>query len=111
MKILFIASGNHGAPSPVIQNQGDALVSEGVIVDYFLIKGKGIKGYLRNVMPLRKYMKVHQYDAIHAHYSLSAFVSVSPMISFGKLSATICSTAWAISSSVPLNSVFSVGPN
>lgn len=75
MKILFIASGNHGAPSPVIQNQGDALVSEGVIVDYFLIKGKGIKGYLRNVMPLRKYMKVHQYDAIHAHYSLSAFVA------------------------------------
>ena len=84
MKILFIASGNHGAPSPVIQNQGDALVSEGVIVDYFLIKGKGIKGYLRNVMPLRKYMKVHQYDAIHAHYSLSAFVAslagVKPLI-------------------------------
>ena len=75
LKVLFIASGNHGAPSPVIQNQGDALVSEGVIVDYFLIKGKGIKGYLRNVMPLRKYMKVHQYDAIHAHYSLSAFVA------------------------------------
>lgn len=75
MKILFIASGNHGAPSPVVQNQGDALVSEGVIVDYFLIKGKGIKGYLRNVMPLRKYLKEHKYDAIHAHYSLSAFVA------------------------------------
>lgn len=84
LKVLFIASGNHGAPSPVVQNQGDALVSEGVIVDYFLIKGKGIKGYLRNVMPLRKYMKVHQYDAIHAHYSLSAFVAslagVKPLI-------------------------------
>ena len=75
MRILFVASGNHDVPSPVVQNQGDALVSEGVIVDYFLIKGKGIKGYLRNVMPLRKYMKVHQYDAIHAHYSLSAFVA------------------------------------
>lgn len=75
MKILFIASGNHGAPSPVVQNQGDALVSEGVVVDYFLIKGKGIKGYLRNVKPLRQYLKVHQYDAIHAHYSLSAFVA------------------------------------
>jgi len=75
LKVLFVASGNHGAPSPVIQNQGDALVSEGVIVDYFLIKGKGIKGYLRNVMPLRKYLKEHKYDAIHAHYSLSAFVA------------------------------------
>ena len=75
MKILFVASGNHGAPSPVVQNQGDALVSEGETVDYFLIKGKGIKGYLKNVKPLRKYLKEHKYDAIHAHYSLSAFVA------------------------------------
>ena len=75
MKILFVASGNHGAPSPVVQNQGDALVSEGVAVDYFLSKGKGIKGYLKNVKPLRKYLKEHKYDAIHAHYSLSAFVA------------------------------------
>lgn len=75
MKILFVASGNHGAPGPVVQNQGDALVSEGVVVDYFLIKGKGIKGYLKNVNPLRRYLKEHQYDAIHAHYSLSAFVA------------------------------------
>lgn len=75
MKILFIASGNHGAPSPVVQNQGDALVAEGVAVDYFLIKGKGIKGYLKNVKPLRKFLKEHKYDAIHAHYSLSAFVA------------------------------------
>ncbi len=75
MKILFVASGNQGAPSPVVQNQGDALVSEGVTVDYFLIKGKGIKGYLKNVKSLRKYLKEHKYDAIHAHYSLSAFVA------------------------------------
>ena len=75
LRVLFIASGNHGAPSPVVQNQGDALVSEGVSVDYFLIKGKGVKGYMKNVKPLRKYLKEHQYDAMHAHYSLSAFVA------------------------------------
>lgn len=75
MKILFVASGNQGAPNPVVQNQGDALVSEGVTVDYFLIKGKGFKGYLKNVKPLRKYLREHKYDAIHAHYSLSAFVA------------------------------------
>lgn len=75
MRILFVASGNQGAPSPVVKNQGDALAAEGVTVDYFLIKGKGIKGYLKNVKPLRKYMKEHKYDAIHAHYSLSAFVA------------------------------------
>lgn len=75
MKILFVASGNHGAPSPVVQNQGDALVSEGVELEWYLLKGKGFKGYLKNVKPLRNYLKEHKYDAIHAHYSLSAFVA------------------------------------
>ena len=75
MKILFIASGNHGAVSPVVGNQAEALRTEGVEVDLYLLKGKGIKGYLRNVKPLRRYLLEHPYDAIHAHYSLSAFVA------------------------------------
>lgn len=75
MKVLFIASGNHGAVSPVVGNQAEALISEGVEIEWYLLKGKGIKGYLKNVKPLRKYLKEHKYDAIHAHYSLSAFVA------------------------------------
>lgn len=75
MKVLFIASGNHGAVSPVVGNQAEALMSEGVEIEWYLIKGKGLKGYLKNVMPLRKYLREHKYDAIHAHYSLSAFVA------------------------------------
>ncbi len=75
MKILFVASGNHGAISPVVGNQAEALMSEGVEIEWYLLKGKGIKGYLKNVKPLRKYLKEHKYDAIHAHYSLSAFVA------------------------------------
>ena len=75
IKVLFIASGNHGAPSPVVNNQAEALMSEGVEIEWYLLKGKGIKGYLKNVTPLRKYIKEHQYDALHVHYSLSAFVA------------------------------------
>lgn len=75
MKILFIASGNHGAVSPVVGNQAEALRAEGVEIEWYLLKGKGIKGYLRNVRPLRQYLKTHKYDAIHAHYSLSAFAA------------------------------------
>lgn len=75
LKVLFIASGNHGAISPVVGNQAEALMSEGVEIEWYLLKGKGIKGYLKNVKPLRKYLKEHKYDAIHAHYSLSAFVA------------------------------------
>ena len=75
IKVLFIASGNHGAVSPVVGNQADALLSEGVELEWYLLKGKGIRGYLKNVKPLRRYLKEHKYDAIHAHYSLSAFVA------------------------------------
>lgn len=74
-KVLFIASGNHGAVSPVVGNQAEALTSEGVEIEWYLLKGKGIRGYLKNVKPLRKYLREHEYDAIHAHYSLSAFVA------------------------------------
>jgi len=74
-KIIFVASGNHGAVGPVVKNQGDALVSEGIEIEYYLIRGKGIKGYLRNVEPLHQFMQTHTFDAIHAHYSLSAFVA------------------------------------
>ena len=75
LKVLFIASGNHGAVSPVVGNQAEALKTEGVEIELYLLKGKGIKGYLRNVSPLRRYLQEHPYDAIHAHYSLSAFVA------------------------------------
>lgn len=75
MKVLFIASGNHGAVSPVVGNQAEALMSEGIEIEWYLLKGKGLKGYLKNVQPLSRYLKEHKYDAIHAHYSLSAFVA------------------------------------
>lgn len=74
MKVLFVVSGNHNAISPVVKNQGDALVSAGVDIEYYPIKGKGVYGYLHNVSPLRQYLKTHSYDAVHAHYSLTAFV-------------------------------------
>ncbi|MBO4905635.1 MAG: glycosyltransferase [Bacteroidaceae bacterium] len=75
MKVLFVGSGNHAKISPIIKAQGDSLVKAGVDVDYFLIKGKGIRGYLAQVRPLRRYLKQNHYDAVHAHYSLSAYVA------------------------------------
>ena len=75
MKVLFIASGNHGAVTPIIKNQADALISCGVEIEWYLLKGKGFKGYLKNITPLRKYLREHKYDVIHVHYSLSAFVA------------------------------------
>lgn len=48
---------------------------EGVDVEYFTIVGKGLNGYLKNVLPLKRHIQKNSYDIIHAHYSLSALVA------------------------------------
>jgi len=84
MKVLFVASGNHGKISPVVKAQGDSLAKVGIEVDYFLIKGKGIKGYLGQILPLRRYWKNGNYDVAHAHFSFSSYVAslarVKPLV-------------------------------
>lgn len=75
MRVLFVASGNHGKISPVVKAQGDSLAKVGIEVDYFLIKGKGFKGYLGQILPLRKYWKKGNYDVVHSHFSFSSYVA------------------------------------
>ena len=73
--MLFVGSGNHGMISPIIKSQGDSLVPINIEVSYYLIKGKGLRGYLCQIRPLRRYIKDNGFDLIHAHYSLSAFAA------------------------------------
>jgi teichuronic acid biosynthesis glycosyltransferase TuaC len=76
MKILFISSGNSASGiSPIVSNQGASLASAGCDVEYYMIKGRGIKGYLSNVIPLNQKIKKGQYVIVHAHYALSAYVA------------------------------------
>lgn len=75
MKVIFVSSGNSGKLSPIVQSQGESLARNGIEVDYFLIQGKGIKGYLSNVGKLKKYFKNNPHDCVHAHYSWSAIVA------------------------------------
>ncbi len=73
MRILFVSSGNRlSEVSPIIKNQGESLLKEGVEIEYYSIMGKGWYGYLKNVFLLRNYLKNRQYDIVHAHYALSA---------------------------------------
>jgi glycosyltransferase involved in cell wall biosynthesis len=78
MKVLFVVSGNNQYydVAPFIRSQGDALVREGIDIDYFPIKGKGPVNYLKNVAPLRAYLKNNPKDVLHAHYSLCGWVAV-----------------------------------
>lgn len=74
MKVLFVSSGNNwNGITHIVQNQGNSLIDKGISLEYFNIKGKGIKGYLKASIDLRKFLKNHVYDIVHAHYSLSGF--------------------------------------
>ena len=76
MKVLFVSSGNSRfGISSIVKAQVESLKKNGIELDYFTIKGKGFKGYFKNILPLSKYLKNNKFDIIHAHYSLSAYVA------------------------------------
>lgn len=75
MKVLIVASRNSGKFSPFVVEQAQALQQQGVVVDYFGVVGKGIKGYLKALFSLRVKIKEFQPDIIHAHYGLSGLLA------------------------------------
>ena len=75
MRILIIASGNSSQISPFVKEQAESLVKQGLSVEFFLIKGKGLFGYLRNYFLLLKKIRYKEYDLLHAHYGLSGLLA------------------------------------
>lgn len=77
LKVLFVCSGNSQTfeIAPFVKSQAISLEREGVVVDFFLIKGKGLKGYLNHIKPLRTTLKNGSYDLVHAHYTFCGWVS------------------------------------
>lgn len=75
MKVLIVASYNKNRYAPFVVEQAHALQQQGIIVDYFGVVGKGIKGYLKSLSSLRKKIKEFQPDVIHAHYGLSGLLA------------------------------------
>lgn len=75
MKVLIVCSGNSGMISSIIQDQAESLKRNGVSIDFFLMKGKGILGYLKNLPALKKKINAFNPDLIHAHYGLSGLLA------------------------------------
>ena len=75
MKILIVASVNNGQFAPFILEQAAALEQEGCEVEWFGLQGKGVKGYLRNLSPLKKRIGTSCPNVIHAHYGLSGLLA------------------------------------
>jgi len=74
LKILFVCSGNRGI-SPIIKAQAASLEQIGVKVEFYPINGKGLTGYVKAVLPLKKYIRQSHPDIVHAHYSLCGIVA------------------------------------
>jgi len=75
MNVLFVSSGNSKKGiSSLVFEQGESLRSLGYEIDYYLIKGKGLKGYLNNLISLRKKYKLGNYDIVHAHNIFCGFL-------------------------------------
>ena len=66
MIVLFVRSGNNGIDS-ISTLQGKSLENRGATVKYFDIIGKGMRGYLKNIVKLRQHIKDTDPDLIHAH--------------------------------------------
>lgn len=81
LKVLFVSSGNsrkigdEKGVLPITKNQGDSLRNNGIDVDYFTIKGRGLAGYLKTIPKLREYIREGKFNIIHAHYSLSGIIA------------------------------------
>jgi len=78
MKVLFVAGGNskyHNIMPAFIRSQADSLIEMGIELDFYQIKGKGIKGYLKSIIPLRRFLGSKNYEIIHAHFGFCGVVS------------------------------------
>jgi len=78
MRVLFVCSGNskNFEIIPFIKEQGESLRRLGIHVDYYPIVGKGVLGYLKAGLKLRRYLRTDYYDLIHAHYTLSGWAAI-----------------------------------
>lgn len=61
--------------APFIWEQVHALSGQGVSVHFFKVKGKGIKGYLKEFLDLMKAINDFHPDIIHAHYGLCGLLA------------------------------------
>jgi len=74
-KVLVVCSENSGRIAPFIEEQVDALKKIGLQMEIFGVKGKGIRGYLKNWKLLLQHINEFQPDIIHAHYGLSGLLA------------------------------------
>lgn len=67
MKILFISIGDSGKVGVVVRRQAGSLIKQEVEIDFYLVKGTGLLGYIKNIRALNKEIRKGSYNLIRAH--------------------------------------------
>jgi len=75
MKILIVCSATNQQVAPFIKEQADSLLACGQTVEFYLIRKKGVKGYLDALPGLKSTIAAFRPDVIHAHYGLSGLLA------------------------------------
>jgi len=75
MKILIVCSATNQQIAPFITEQADSLRDSGQIVEFYLVRKKGVTGYLQALPGLKSTIAVFRPDIVHAHYGLSGLLA------------------------------------
>ena len=78
MKVLLVCAFKENLAenaAPFVVEQKNALQRCGVECDMFLVKGKGVCGYLKQLRLLKAQITAFQPDVVHAHYGLSGLLA------------------------------------
>ncbi len=77
-KVLVVCSSNKGNISSFVKEQVGSLLSHGYQFDFFLIRDKGIIGYLKSIFRYYFYINNNHksFKFVHAHYGFSGLLAV-----------------------------------
>ena len=78
MKVLIVCKYKEALPhnvAPFIREQVKALSEQGIAIRFFLVKGRGVRGYLKEISELKKVIRIFKPDIVHAHYGLCGLLA------------------------------------
>lgn len=78
MRILIVCKYKDALPhnmAPFIWEQAEALSEQGITFRFFLVKGRGVRGYLKEISELKKVIKAFKPDIVHAHFGLCGLLA------------------------------------
>ena len=75
MKILIVAADKGRHFAPFVEEQMQALQDLSHEVVRYAVRGKGVRGYLREIPCLRQTIRTERPDIVHAHYGLCGLLA------------------------------------